>query len=122
METLPFQVDKYVELPYIGNLAVANKMHHQKVESTLIQLAKEIGSKWIKLPYFGTDTVEGGGIGSTLLGKWFPPSYLSISPGTTPFLFLYVECDDYNALLFYKQLSFDEVKSGQTEQFILHMN
>uniref|UniRef100_A0A7S1VZE1 N-acetyltransferase domain-containing protein n=1 Tax=Ditylum brightwellii TaxID=49249 RepID=A0A7S1VZE1_9STRA len=118
MGTLPSPVGKAVELPFIGNLAVANKMRRQKVGSTLIRLAIEIGRKWIKLPYIGTNTAAAaaaGSIGSTLLGKWFSPSSSSSasSPAVTPpFLFLSVECDNYDALLFYKRLNFEEVKLG----------
>ena len=75
-----------VELPYIGNVAVANNARRRKVGSTLVRLATKIASKWC-----------------------VPSSETSSFP---PFLFLSVERDNDDALKFYERLGFEELRVG----------
>ena len=75
-----------VELPYIGNVAVSNDVRRKRVGSTLVRLATKIAA------------------------KWFAPSSETPFP---PFLFLSVERDNHNALKFYDQLGFQELKAAK---------
>lgn len=87
MGTLPSPFGGSVELPYIGNVAVANEVRRRKVGSTLVRLASKIAAKW------GT------------------PSSKKLS--FLPFLFLSVERDNRDALLFYERLGFEELSVGK---------
>jgi len=85
--TLPSPFGGSVELPYIGNVAVANEVRRRKVGSTLVRLATKIAAKWCT-----------------------PSSKTSSFP---PFLFLSVERDNCDALLFYERLGFEELSVGK---------
>ncbi|OEU14087.1 hypothetical protein FRACYDRAFT_262494 [Fragilariopsis cylindrus CCMP1102] len=71
------------ELPYIANVAVNPTARRRKIGSTLVRLATKIAAKWV---VSGTDTSS------------FPP-----------FLFLSVERDNHDALMFYERLEFEEL-------------
>lgn len=68
---------------YIANVAVNPTTRRRKIGSTLVRLATKIAAKWV---VSGTDTSS------------FPP-----------FLFLSVERDNHDALMFYERLEFEEL-------------
>lgn len=83
---IPISIDGNVarpELPYIGNVAVSNDVRRRKVGSTLVRLATKIAAKWCA-----------------------PSSETASFP---PFIFLSVERDNNDALLFYERLGFEEL-------------
>jgi len=83
------------ELPYIGNVAVSNDARRRKVGTTLVRLATKIASTWCN-PSTKTSSFR-------------------------PFLFLSVERSNCNALKFYKQLGFEDLKVAKisTEKIYL---
>ena len=87
--TLPSPFGGKVEMPYIGNVAVADDVRRRKVGSTLVGLATRIATKWCTPP---------------------PGSKTALFP---PFLFLSVERDNRDALLFYERLGFEEIDVGK---------
>jgi ribosomal protein S18 acetylase RimI-like enzyme len=79
------------ELPYIANVAVNPTIRRRKIGSTLVRLATKIAAKWI---VSGSKTS-------------FPP-----------FLFLSVERDNHDALMFYERLKFEELNVKKSIQKI----
>lgn len=79
------------ELPYIANVAVNPTIRRRKIGSTLVRLATKIAAKWI---VSGTKT------------------------SFSPFLFLSVERDNHDALMFYERLKFEELNVKKSIQKI----
>jgi len=85
------------ELPYLANVAVDASTRRRKIGSTLVQLATKIAAKWCCIP---SSSLR---VPATSTSTSFPP-----------FLFLSVERDNENALLFYERLGFEELNISTT--------
>ena len=99
------RVSARLELPYIANVAVDPSQRRRKIGSTLIKLGIKIAARWCG------GYIVGGESGVSPLS-----SSVSSSPSSSfssfPFLFLSVESDNNNALVFYDRLGFEKLEAS----------